>query len=238
MTAEAYDLQVGGEVTGRGRDEISAGWAGPRGPGIDLRTWPRSPRTGQPMMHCFTLWLPEQYRRRGPDLHAVSVFQWNDELYFKDPLPGLAQPVRHPQLQLADDGVDHLFAMVWLTHDELNGDRTDRPAAAADLADGERDIAAVMQRYGRFGGLWLLPREDPNAGVAPVAYPGDGDAYVDVPDLYDRFHDEHLGGTAMSANGIRDGVSPGTSRSTGWAACPTAATRTSRSTSKASSSAA
>lgn len=182
------------------------------------------------MLHCFTLWLPEQYRRRGPDLLAVSVFQWNDELYFKDPLPEvvaadagqpvetadpahpfrteLARAVRHPQLQLADDGVDHLFAMIWLTHDELNGPRQERPTAAPELADGEHDIARIMRRYGLFGGLWLVPREDPNTGVPPLAFPEDGDAYVDVTDRYELFHDEHLGGTAMSPNGIRDGVSP------------------------------
>ncbi|MEV4412804.1 hypothetical protein [Catellatospora sp. NPDC049609] len=223
MLVQAFDIRVGGNPRADGRfDAVPAGWAGPEGPGIDVRSWPRSPRTGQPMMHCFTLWLPEAYRRRGSDLVAVAVFQWDDDEYFGAPMPyltsgqagdlgddhpfweQLAQSVRHPRLQLADDGVDHLFAMVWLTEAEFQGPRVPRPAAAPVLADGERDATDTMQRYGLFGSLWLYPRHfDPNAGVRPQ----DADSYTDVPDQYDRFHQEHLGGTVMSPNGVRDGLS-------------------------------
>ncbi|MBO4205556.1 hypothetical protein [Micromonospora echinofusca] len=227
---QAFDIWAGSEPEpdDHGLQPLPAGWAGPDGPGIDKRTWPRSPRTGQPMMHCFTLWLPEAYRRRGRDLVAVSVFQWNDDLYFQDPLPclaagggpadpsggahpfrgQLAQSVRHPQLCLADDGVDNLFAMVWLTAAEFDGPRVPRPDAAPALADGEHDITRTMQRYGVFGELWLYPRyPDPNAGVPPQESWQRTGSYVDVPDRFDRFHDEHLGGSVMSPNGIRAGLS-------------------------------
>ncbi|NUT35624.1 MAG: hypothetical protein HOV79_21430 [Hamadaea sp.] len=208
---QAFDIWVGDkpEEDDRGAMPLPAGWAGPDGPGIDVRSWPRSPRTGQPMLHCFTLWLPEAYRRRGDDLVAVSIFQWNDECYAYPPVREPEQAVAHPWLHLADDGVDHLFAMIWLTDAEFRGPRTLRPPHAAAMADGERDSSAVMRRYGLFGPLWLYPRyDDPNVGVAPVDFPVGVGPYVEVADRYDRFHDEHLGGTAMAPNGVREGVSP------------------------------
>lgn len=229
---EAFDIRTGDDVADEAGDRprLPAGWAGPAGPGIDVRTWPRSPRTGQPMTHCFTLRLPEAYRRRGPDLVAVSVFQWDDELYFKDQSPEvgatlagrpldvaepdhpfwaeLARSRPHPRLQLADDGVASLVALVWLDETELGAPRTTRPTAAPALADGEVEAAHLRERYGVFGPLWLVPRDDPNAGVAPVEFPADGDAYVDVPDRWDVFHSEHLGGTPMCPDGVREGLSP------------------------------
>ncbi|MER7004231.1 hypothetical protein ABT297_14475 [Dactylosporangium sp. NPDC000555] len=236
MRIEAFDIWTEDNVAEEAGDRprLPAGWAGPAGPGIDVSAWPRSPRTGQPMLHCFTLRLPEAYRRRGPDLVAVAVFQWADELYFKDPSPQvtaviagssadvgqpghpfwaeLAQARAHPRLQIADDGVASLLAMVWLTEAELNGPRVDRPTAAPSLAAGEFDSSSWRARHGQFGSLWLVPRDDPNAGVAPVSFPSDADAdadaYVDVPDRFDVFHAEHLGGTCMSPDGVRDGLSP------------------------------
>lgn len=232
MATEAFDIWTTDNVADMAGDRprLPAGWADQAGPGIDVRAWPRSPRTGQPMLHCFTLRLPESYRRRGPDLVAVAVFQCEDELYFEDPLPEvaaviagqsadvaqpehpfwaeLAQAQAHPQLQIADDGVASLLAMVWLTEAELNGPRATRPAAAPSLADGEVDNASWRARHGQYGPLWLVPRDDPNAGVPPVGFPSDNDAYVDVPNMYDVFHVEHLGGTCMSPDGVRDGLSP------------------------------
>ncbi|UWP85356.1 hypothetical protein [Dactylosporangium fulvum] len=234
MTVEAFDIWTGDEHEiadeAGDRPRLPAGWAGPDGPGIDVRTWPRSPRTGQPMVHCFTLRLPEAYRRRGPDLVAVAVFQWADELCFTEPLPevqavlagrraDVAQPDhpfwaelgrsrRHTQLQLADDGVASLFAMVWLDETELSGPRVTRPTAAPELADGEVDAVHLRERYGMFGPVWLVRRDDPNAGIAPVSFPEAGNAYVEIPDRWDVFHAEHLGGTNMCPDGVREGLSP------------------------------
>jgi hypothetical protein len=232
MVTEAFDIWTDDDVADVAgeRPRLPAGWADDAGPGIDVRTWPRSPRTGQPMLHCFTLRLPEAYRRRGPELVAVAVFQWEDELYFEDPSPEvtaivagrpvdvaqpehpfwaeLAQARAHPRLQVADDGVASLFAMVWLTEAELDGPRVARPTAAPSLADGEVDNTSWRARHGVYGSLWLVPRDDPNAGVPPVRFPSADDAYVDVPERFDVFHAEHLGGTCMSPDGARSGLSP------------------------------
>ncbi|MFS0701668.1 hypothetical protein AB6N24_16975 [Cellulomonas sp. 179-A 4D5 NHS] len=59
-----------------------ARWAGAEGPAIDPATWPRSPRTGQPLVHDATVALPEPYRRTHPDLVAVALVDWSDEVGF------------------------------------------------------------------------------------------------------------------------------------------------------------
>ena len=224
---KAYDILTDGVLAtvAGDRPRTPAGWAGPEGPAIDVRTWPRSPRTGQPMLHCFTLWLPADYRLRGPDLVAVSVFQWDDELYFGDPLPEViaarsgapvpadpfwaevARATPHPHTQVADDGVACLYALRWLTEAEFTGPRVERPAENPHRADGEVDVTEFLRTHGRYGALWLVDRDDPNAGVAPVDFPDDEDDYVDEPDRFDVFHPEHLGGTSMDPNGPRQGLS-------------------------------
>ncbi|OZV77503.1 hypothetical protein CA850_22760 [Micromonospora echinospora] len=83
-----------------------------------------------------------------------------------------------------------------------------RLAPAPALADSAVDNAAWRGRHGQDGPLWLAPRDDPNTGVRPVDLPSDSDAYIDVPDMYDVFHVEHLGGTCMFPEGVRDGLSP------------------------------
>ncbi|GIF37484.1 hypothetical protein [Actinoplanes xinjiangensis] len=210
MIMKAYDIVVGGDgaTPPPGRPALlPAGWAGPQGPAIDPVTWPRSPRTGQPMHHRFTLWLPLEYRRRGEDLVAVSVFQWCDALYWRGPAsPGTAVPA-HPHLQLADDGVDQVFALLWLTEAEYSGPRTARPVPAAPPVDGEQDPDGVPPRYAPLGAVWLAERDDPQAGVAP-ADSDDDDDDDDDDERYETFGMEHLGGTVMSPNGPRDGLSP------------------------------
>jgi hypothetical protein len=149
------------------------------------------------MHHRFTLWLPPDYRRRGDDLVAVSVFQWHDDYYWRGPSGrGTAR------LQLADDGVGEVFALLWLDDAEFSGARTARPATAEGEGDG-----GSASRPVKAGPLRLVERDDPNAGLAPVDFPGGDNAYVDVEDRYSRFGMEHLGGTAMNPDGIREGVS-------------------------------
>jgi len=210
VIVKAYDITVSDEaarVPGR-PVPLPAGWAGPQGPAIDPLTWPRSLRTGQPMHHRFTLWLPPEYRRRGEDLLAVSVFQWNDAYYARGPAAPEAVAPTHPHLHLADDGVDQVFALLWLTEAEYAGVRTGRPTPDAAPADGEDDPGGELLPYAPVGPIWLVERDDPNAGVAPVEYPEDDDEYLDIEDKYDAFAMEHLGGTCMDPNSTREDLSP------------------------------
>lgn len=212
----AYDLVVANEEPAQpGRPApLLAGWAGPEGPAIDPSTWPRSPRTGQPLTHCVTIWLPEPYRRLHPDAVAVSLFQWGDWYAHLDRpldhmLPGavpdqtlindagpfwsaLATSRPHPRSAVVADPLAgcSFYGLVHLTHAEFVGPRQPRPPAAP-LFPEEMDTSELPART-PVGTIWLVQRDDPNAGLAP-----EGPGYQQVPDRYDRFQSEHLGGTLM-----------------------------------------
>jgi hypothetical protein len=216
----AYDLVVA-ETSPSRPDRAApllAGWAGPEGPAIDPPTWPRSPRSGQPLRHCVTFWLPEPYRHLFPEAVAVSVFQWHDENGWADPMPhmllgavpdqiparadpfwsALANSRPHPRSVVAiEKATGSMYGLVHLTQAELVGPRQSRPAAAP-LFPGEAD-SDQLPAYAGAGTVWLVPRDDPNAGIAPAQRPirRDGAGYQEVPDCYDRFAMEHLGGTLM-----------------------------------------
>lgn len=169
-----------------------AGWAGPAGPAIDPANWPRSPRTGQPFVHDATVALPPEYRRRSADLVAIAAFDWPDGSGF---LPAPTEfvaaqtgdlshvahpddPFWHPHASVVcDEDTGWFYAAVWLTAAELTGPRTERPRQGLQLAPDEDLLPSDDRvRFGRFGDLWLVERdEDPNAGRAPEQA-----GYVDV----------------------------------------------------------
>lgn len=223
--ARAYDLVVGAEKAREHRPggpaPVLVGWAGPEGPAIDPATWPRSPRTHQPMIHCATFEVPEEFRRRDPSLVGVSVFDWPDVFGFAPPPAFVAEALAggsptdpfwadvaasrpHPQAHVrCDDDTGCFYAVVLLTEAELTGPRTARPRQGAVLGEDEGAHEESRQRSGLFGDLYLVERDDPNAGLPPVDDAADGaPGYVDVGDPHERFADNHLGGTFMDPFGL------------------------------------
>ncbi|MEU4220627.1 hypothetical protein [Actinoplanes sp. NPDC026623] len=227
VVAGPYDTAVAARRVGPAPQP--AGWAGPAGPAIDPVTWPRSPRTGQPLVHDATIGLPADYRRRSADLVAISVFDWPDEhgflpapAEFAAALAGDLSQVAHPDDPfwgdvasarphphagvVGDPDTGDFYAAVWLTAAEFTGERTERPRQGRQLAPGE-DLPPSDDRvrFGLFGDLWLIERDDPNAGRAPGLSWQRTD-YVDVDDKDDRFSHVHIGGTFMDPNdtGRRD----------------------------------
>lgn len=206
---------------------VPAGRIGPVGPGIAPQQWPRDPTTGMPMMHIITLWLPEHFRRRGPDLPGIALFQGAGEAFM--PLPDNPDPADpfiidlrhhrpHPQQILLTDILDLYFAAIWLTADELTqigSPPADRRRPGEHAHDGlprnawNHDDPPMLVR--------LTPRRnDPNAGIAPV----ERDATTDSPYLStwgdgdhhawaDRLQwSNHLGGTVFPCQWIPDGLTP------------------------------
>ncbi|WP_258725631.1 hypothetical protein [Cellulomonas sp. NS3] len=223
----AYDLVLGtaDDVRPPTPAALWAGWAGPAGPAIDPATWPRSPRTGQPLVHDATVALPESYRRARPDLVAVAIFDWADEGGFLPAPAHLAAALRgdrsgvehpddpfwadvdaarpHPQAVLAcDRDTGAFYAAVWLTQDELTGPRTPRPRQGAQLDEDEPGMQADERtRLGLMGELWAVERVgDPHAGTAPDDSLWDPED--DEPEVDERFSHNHLGGTFMDPNGV------------------------------------
>ncbi|MBB4133312.1 hypothetical protein [Xanthomonas sp. 3075] len=68
----AYDIMLGNWRHTRQHD--NDGWCFGLPPGIAPEQWPLDPWSGYPMLHGFTLRLPEDYRVHGPDVVALAFF--------------------------------------------------------------------------------------------------------------------------------------------------------------------
>lgn len=138
----AYDIHVLAQFAHESHDRFD-GWTFGLPPGIQPDEWPLDPETGYPLMHGFTLRLPEAYRCHGPDIVAVSFFgtagDHNDggpasnrriaaALASDDP-PGdagllpLWQAFRHshPRLHRMVDILGCHYAAILLTQQEFDG---------------------------------------------------------------------------------------------------------------------
>ena len=213
--------------------DLSWGWVGDAGPGIDLRAWPRGRGSGLPLRHAITLRLPDCYQRRGPGLPGVAYFMGqfegvNDHFQPTSPDDPLAAVVRasidHPQLSLRVGTLREQMALIWLTEEELAAGPTPPPPdtrrPGEHLGDPE-GANAWDEPLGRFpwdphATRWVYLAErtgDPNAGVAPSEL--QDSAYV-MPwrnkELFAElvFCDDHLGGTteAGSGSGLPLGLTP------------------------------
>jgi hypothetical protein len=137
----AYDLELLKTAPARGTD-TDHGWCYGLPPGITESQWPLSPWDGFPMQPGFTLKLPEQYRAKGADYVALTMFadQQHDEpseikavaeyLAAETPerpadanlLPyWIYKQNRHPMDFRMEDIIGHNFAAIWLTEAEFAG---------------------------------------------------------------------------------------------------------------------
>ncbi|MFI7289683.1 hypothetical protein ACIBRY_24000 [Streptomyces anulatus] len=169
-----------------------AGWCGGRAPGIGTAAWPRSPVTGLPMIHVITLELPEDYRRKGEDLVALSLFQADDHV--ATAVEGVAEllggttptaeqaadpflaavaataAARHPQQRDLEDLIGGAHALLWLTAEEFAAPRIDPPAdiRPAGLGDHYRRGQNAWDDSAPETTVWLGERTgDANTGIAP-----------------------------------------------------------------------
>lgn len=206
-----------------------AGWLGSRGPGISDEQWPRSPHTGLPMQHIFTLHLPEPYRRRGPEYVAVSFFagdsweiiQETPPLLLKEhsdtPLTTqLRQYQPHPMFQELHDSLGGVFGLLYLTREEFSA-RSNGPTNP--YREGEQFIILPPHQRTRLFTQWgaahptqalgLVYRPDPNAGVPPAddGINGYEDPWDEETGDFRNWADPlfskcHLGGTALPGQSL------------------------------------
>lgn len=232
---KAYDLLFGDDpahlaIRPGGKPEIAApgavaaGWTGARAPSIRPEHWPLSPTTGIPMAHAISLWLPPEYRRRGPDLVGISFWAGEGQLahyWTWEPLHTTTDP--HPNLEVLTDAIDGKFALMWLTAAELTGPpalpppdtRTPIQMQAEDEGCKAWDPDPVVR-------VWTAVREwDVNAGIAPEdplapGYDAPRTRYLDWFDGPKEFSDvarqysnrTHLGGTAFPVQAMPGGLTP------------------------------
>ncbi|BBO01946.1 MULTISPECIES: hypothetical protein [Bradyrhizobium] len=193
LPSRAYDLKMLDRPADRARDQ---GWVYGLPPGIGSEQWPLDPVTGYPLMHGFTLLLPEDYRVHGEDIVAVSFFATpadhtdggaTDVPEIRAAV--MAQP-SHPRLSRMTDILDYEYAALLLTRSEYEGPFATPPAPLA-LATADRprwlDVGGASAFFETappfaqkmFAGppraelaenlaIALTPRaDDPNAGKAP-----------------------------------------------------------------------
>src|SRR3954454_23415567 len=107
--------------------ERDHGWVYGLPPGITSEQWPLDPVTGFPLMHGFTLLLPEDYRVHGEDIVAVSFFATpvdhtigggTDDPRIREAV--LARPA-HSRLSRMTDILDYEYAALLLTQAEYDG---------------------------------------------------------------------------------------------------------------------
>jgi hypothetical protein len=144
MIVHAYDIRILHRTAHRGRGGCD-GWCFGSPPGITPAQWPLDPISGYPLMHGFTIRLPEDYRCHGPEIVGLSFFatapDHNDggpgeappELYDavigqgdrpRDPaLAALHAGARsaHPRLHRMQDALGCEYALILLTRKELEG---------------------------------------------------------------------------------------------------------------------
>jgi hypothetical protein len=144
----AYDL----EILPRTADPAdNQGWVFGLPPGIRPDQWPLDPVSGYPLMHGFTLLLPEEYRVHGPEIVALSFFataqdQNDGGACVRDALHAAVtgqlgvesastdlEPFRrhaataHPRLHRMQDILDYEYAVILLTEVEFTGDPCSPP---------------------------------------------------------------------------------------------------------------
>lgn len=140
LPSRAYDLQMLDRPVDRARDH---GWVYGLPPGIESEQWPLDAVTGYPLMHGFTVKLPDDYRVHGEDIVAVSFFatapDHNDGGAPDNPeiREAVAARPAHPRLSRMTDILDYEYAAILLTEAEYNGAFATPPAPLA-LATAER----------------------------------------------------------------------------------------------------
>ena len=212
------------------RESLRAGWTGALGPGIGPQQWPRGTRSGLPMLHVLSLWVPPAYRRRGPGFPGFSLFQGEGDLAepyragaYPDPfVEAVRQHIDHPQQTIVTDLIGGQFAFVWLTEAEMSASTAPppdvrRPGEHTSSDGGVNAWESSMPQLT----LRLTPRHgDLNAGLAPTESESGGVAENGYRDFWDTANGDlhpwarelqqanHLGGTLFPAQSVPDGLTP------------------------------
>ena len=114
-------------------------------PGITPEQWPLDPNNGYPLMHGFTLLLPEDYRVHGPEIVALSFFatapDHNHGMPFE--IAGSRAKVEamrtHPRLYRSRDILECDHAAILLTQAEFDGALCRPPAPLNGTSRGAPD---------------------------------------------------------------------------------------------------
>ena len=198
----AYDLRLSELPVDRSNKDHS-GWVFGVPPGLAAHEWPLDPGTGYPLMHGFTLRLPEDHRVHGPEIVALSFFATAPDHNDGGPAGGFDLPklladhpsdapsdpalaavwkhaqVEHPRLHRLEDILGCHYAVILLTQDEYDGELCPVPEIASSPLFTDVPVAEWVSAKKSPQAILCTPREnDPNAGIPAVEFPEEGDAYT------------------------------------------------------------
>lgn len=188
----AYDLYVLAQYAHENHDRFD-GWVFGLPPGIAPEEWPRDPYTGYPMMHGFTLRLPEDYRCHGPEIAGISFFgtapDHNDggpasnprieKMLASDTAPDdpdlaalwAAYRHNHPRLHRMQDILGCQYAVILLTEQELAGPfcRPPAPLGAAAMSQVPAPEWLTKGSAAAMNDMAYSPHL-PNPGSTPLSF--------------------------------------------------------------------
>lgn len=195
---KAYDLEISD-------DNQNQGWIYGQPVGIQANQWPRSRTNGLPMAHIWTFAVPEEYRVKGEEYVAISLFQADDHVAQK--VENVAKVIndqieveepeakafwtqlyeysknKHPMEIYMEDMIGGGWAHVWLTEKEFNGDNTQAPQEETAKYPGYESLDG-MNAYNQNNPTKYVKlverKEDPNVGKKLEEYPdkSDSEAYI------------------------------------------------------------
>lgn len=157
----AYDISLGDWRDGE-PDRDGDGWCFGLPPGLAPEAWPIDPNGGHPLVHGFTLRLPEDYRIHGPQVVALAFFAtpaddndgggraWRQDVHDIIAVPAAEPPADpalrawwdraravHPRTARMTDILDYHYAVVLLTEAEWTAPCTRPPGAIDDPRHAE-----------------------------------------------------------------------------------------------------
>lgn len=139
------------------------GWCYGLPPGISPDQWPLDPTNGYPLMHGFTVRLPEEYRVHGPDIVALSFFAVAPEHNDGSPtVNATIAKVFREQLCPSDDELVPFWRSIQKSH----------PTLARMTDELGCPYACILLTQAEFDGPWCWPRlMDGNRHLAKVRRP-------------------------------------------------------------------
>jgi hypothetical protein len=183
----AYDLDMLHREVDRTAPD-NHGWVFGLPPGITPEQWPLDPISGYPLMHGFTVKLPEEYRVHGPEIVALSFFatatdqndggaRKREDLHAAVTDANAPPPdnrhlltfwkqakASHPRLHRMSDILDYEYAVILLTETEFNGPLSQPPQLGAnpylDAAKKPQwmSVGSGFAQFSDMGGLGLGDR--------------------------------------------------------------------------------
>lgn len=180
----AYDMEMQHRLA---EADNNQGWVFGLPPGISTSQWPLDPISGYPLMHGFTLLLPEDYRIHGPDIVAISFFATaadqndggaDEREDLKSAITGAAQEHdqnadlavfrahannAHPRLHRMTDILGYAYAVILLTEKEFKGTPCQPPDFAPNsylTSEAKPEWLSVGAGYAFYKSYGGLGRDD------------------------------------------------------------------------------